>query len=182
MRTIILSIGLVFMLAFSIGCDSDNNVVAQDEEPGPGSPPSGMTTVNGTIIAPGDQCDGALEGFDVGDSITVQMLNGNEPTLPSGKVENNTKMTSVDCGGNGVITDDLPFSGMVCSSENSSIPGFTNGNLMSMLVSFTWVDEFINNIPNTVIIIAEDISFVMDMDPKNVPCARVKIDNLTASN
>jgi len=181
MRTIMLSIGLVFMLAFSIGCDSDNNVIAQDEEPG-ATMPSGMTTVNGTIIAPGDQCDGTLAGFDVGDSITVQMLNGNEQTLPNGKVENNTKGTSVDCAGNGVITDNLPFSGMVCSSESSSIPGFTNGNLMSMLVSFTWMDDFLNNITKTVIIIAENINFVTDMDPKNVPCARVKIDNLTASN
>jgi len=51
-----------------------------------------------------------------------------------------------------------------------------------MLVSFTWMDDFLNNITKTVIIIAEDISFVTDMNPKNVPCARVKIDNLTASN
>ena len=65
---------------------------------------------------------------------------------------------------------------------NSSIPAFTNGNFMSMLVSFTWMDDFLNNITKTVIIIAEDISFVTDMNPKNVPCARVKIDNLTASN
>jgi len=183
MRTIILSIGLVFMLAMSFGCDSDNNVIAQDEEPGPGSPPSGMTTVNGTIIAPGDQCDGALEGFDVGDSVTVQLMNGTEETfLPNGKVKNNTKGTSVDCAGNETLTDSLPLSLLVCTSANSSIPAFTNENLMSMLVSFTWVDEFINNIPNTVIIIAENINFVTDMDPKHVPCARVKIDNLTASN
>ncbi len=175
MRTIILSIGLVFMLAFSIGCDSDNNVIAQDEEPG-ATMPSGMTTVNGTIIAPGDQCDGTLAGFDVGDSITVQMLNGNEQTLPNGKVENNTKGTSVDCAGNETITDSLPLSVLVCKSA------FTNGNFMSMLVSFTWMDDFLNNITKTVIIIAENINFVTDMDPKNVPCARVKIDNLTASN
>lgn len=45
-----------------------------------------------------------------------------------------------------------------------------------------WMDVFLNNITKTVIIIAEDISLVMDTDPKNVPCARVKIDNLTASN
>ena len=181
MRTIILSIGLVFLLAFSIGCDSDNNVVAQDEEPG-ATMASEMTTVNGTIIAPGDQCDGTLAGFDVGDSVTVQLMNGTQETLPSGKVENNTKGTSVDCAGNETITDSLPLSVLVCKSANSSIPAFTNGNFMSMLVSFTWMDDFLNNITKTVIIIAEDISFVTDMDPKNVPCARVKIDNLTASN
>jgi len=181
MRTIILSIGLVFMLAFSIGCDSDNNVIAQDEEPGPGMPEA-MTTVNGTIIASDGQCDGTLAGFDIGDSVTVQLMNGTQETLPSGKVENNTKGTSVDCAGDEAITDSLPLSLLVCTSANSSIPSFTNGNSMSMLVSFTWMDDFLNNITKTVIIIAEDISFVMDTDPKNVPCARVKIDNLTASN
>ena len=72
--------------------------------------------------------------------------------------------------------------GITNHKANSSIPAFTNGNFMSMLVSFTWMDDFLNNITKTVIIIAEDISFVMDMDPKNVPCARVKIENLTASN
>ncbi|MCZ6528032.1 MAG: hypothetical protein O6702_04795, partial [Candidatus Dadabacteria bacterium] len=141
MRTIILSIGLVFMLAMSFGCDSDNNVIAQDEEPGPGSPPSGMTTVNGTIIAPGDQCSGTLEGFDIGDSVTVHLVNGTEETIPSGKVENNTKGTSVDCAGNGTLIDSLPLSLLVCTSANSSIPSFTNENLMSMLVSFTWMDD-----------------------------------------
>jgi hypothetical protein len=48
MRTIILSIGLVFLLAFSIACDSDNNVVAQDEEPG-ATMASETTTVNGPL-------------------------------------------------------------------------------------------------------------------------------------
>ena len=181
MRTIILSIGLVFMLAFSIGCDSDNNVIAQNEEPGP-TMPSEMTTVNGTIIASEDQCSGTLGGFDIGDSVTVQLVNGTQETIPSGKVENNTKGTSVDCAGNETLTDSLPLSLLVCTSANSSIPAFTNENLMSILVSFTWMDDFLNNITKTVIIIAEDISLVMDTDPKNVPCARVKIDNLTASN
>ncbi|MCH7519772.1 MAG: hypothetical protein IH964_12205 [Candidatus Dadabacteria bacterium] len=181
MRTIILSIGLVFMLAFSIGCDSDNNVIAQNEEPGP-TMPSEMTTVNGTIIASEDQCSGTLGGFDIGDSVTVQLVNGTQETISSGKVENNTKGTSVDCAEDEAITDSLPLSLLVCTSANSSIPAFTNENLMSILVSFTWMDDFLNNITKTVIIIAEDISLVMDMDPKNVPCARVKIDNLTASN
>jgi len=119
MRTIILSIGLVFLLAFSIGCDSDNNVVAQDEEPG-ATMASEMTTVNGTIIAPGDQCDGTLAGFDVGDSVTVQLMNGTQETLPSGKVENNTKGTSVDCAGNETITDSLPLSVLVCKSGTAA--------------------------------------------------------------
>ena len=70
------------MLAFSIGCDSDNNVIAQDEEPG-ATMPSETTTVNGTIIAPGDQCSGTLEGFDVGDSVTVQLMNGTETLSPT---------------------------------------------------------------------------------------------------
>ena len=134
MRTIILSIGLVFLLAFSIACDSDNNVVAQDEEPG-ATMASETTTVNGTIIASGDQCSGTLEGFDIGDSVTVQLMNGTEETLPSGKVENNTKGTSVDCAGNEAITDSLPLSVLVCASANSSIPSFTNGKFISMLVA-----------------------------------------------
>jgi len=181
MRTIILSIGLVFLLAMSFGCDSDNNVIAQDEEPGP-TMPEAMTTIKGTIIAPGDQCDGALEGFDVGDSITVQMLDGNEQTLPTGKVDNNTKGTSSDCILNGVIIDGLPIGGMICKSENSTIPGFANGNFMTIMVSFDARNELINNVTKSVIIIAEDIFEVKDQDPKNVPCVRAKFDNITASN
>ena len=180
MKSIILSIGLVFLLALSFSCDSDNNSVAQDEDPGP-TMPEAMTTVNGTIIAPGDQCSGMLEGFEIGDTVTVQLINSSpQDMLPFGKVENNTKGTSVDCNLNGVITDTLPFSAMVCNSENSTIPGLTNGNFMSILVSFTWLDNFINNVDKTVTIVDGDIGVMSNT--QSFPCARAKIDNMTASN
>ena len=107
MKPIILSIGLVFLLALSFGCDSDNNVIAQDDEPGP-TMPEAMTTVNGTIIAPGDQCDGTLAGFDVGDSITVQMLNGTQETLPNGKVETTQREHRLTVRGTRRLTTPFP--------------------------------------------------------------------------
>jgi len=180
MKSIILSIGLVFLLALSFGCDSDNNVAAQDEEPGPTAPEQ-MTTVNGSIIDPGEQCSGMLDGFEVGDSVTVQLVQGSpQEMMPFGKVDNNTKGTSVNCNLNGVITDELPFSAMVCDSENSTIAGFTNGDFMSILISFTWKDVFLENLSKNVTIIAEDIGVMTNT--KNVPCAMAKIDSLTTSN
>jgi hypothetical protein len=181
MRTIILSIGLVFMLAFSIGCDSDNNVIAQDEEPGPGSPPSGMTTVSGKVIANNDQCNGTIDGFDIGDDISIEIFPSTVETGPTAKVDNMTKGTSVDCAGNESLFDGPPISGLVCESENTSIPAFTNGNFMSILISYTWENSLRGNLDKSVFILSENIEFVKDIDTQNAPCARVKIDNLTAS-
>ncbi len=184
MRTIILSIGLVFMLAMSLGCDENNNVIAQ--EPGPMEPgamePAPITTVSGKVIANNDQCNGTIDGFDIGDDISIEIFPSTVETGPTAKVDNMTKGTSVDCAGNESLFDGPPISGLVCESENTSIPAFTNGNFMSILISYTWENSLRGNLDKSVFILSENIEFVKDIDTQNAPCARVKIDNLTASN
>lgn len=181
MRSIILSIGLVLVVAMSISCDENNNVIAQDMDPGP-TAPSDMTTVKGTVIATDGQCSGTVDGFDNGDSVTVTLINSEEE--PTGKIDNNTKETSAECStasGVGVITDSPPpLSAMVCETANSTIPGLSDGDFMSMLISFSWLDAFIDNVDKTVAIVKGDIGAMPNT--QNLPCARVKIENITASN
>jgi len=181
MKSMFLSIGLVLVLAMSFGCDSDNNVIAQDTDPGP-TTPSDMTTVNGTVIATDGQCSGTVNGFEIGDSVTVTLINSE--TEPTGKVDNNTKGTSAECStasGVGVITDSPPpLSAMVCETADSTIPGLSDGDFMSMLISFSWLDAFIDNVDKTVAIVKGDIGAMSNT--QNLPCARVRIESLTASN
>ena len=178
MRSLILSIGLVLVIAISLGCDSDNNAVGQT--PGPATP-SGTTTVNGTVTDTDGQCSGAVEGFNFGDSVTVQLFAGTDDFDPTGQISNNTNDFFAECSTDfGVITDNLPFSAMVCKIANSRFPGLSNGDFMSMLVSFTWLDGFIDNVDKTVVIVDGDIGIMSNT--QNLPCARVKIDNISASN
>ena len=189
MKTLLLGIGLVLVVAISLGCDENNNVIAQEPgpmEPGPMEPgpsmPEPMTTITGKIIAPGDQCESMLEGFEVGDEISIEMNGGTEIDLPSGKVENMTAGTSVDCAGNEAVIDSPPLAVLICESENSQFSSFTNGDFMSIVVSFAWKDDFLQNITKSAIVVADNIGQIKDEDTKNVPCARVMIETLTASN
>ncbi len=191
MKPIILGIGLVLVVAISLGCDENNNVIAQEPgpmepgsmEPGP-SVPEAMTMVTGKIIGPGAQCNGMIDGFAVGDEISIVMNGGNEneDIMPSGKLENITSGNSVDCGGNSSIMDGPLLSLLVCESKNSQISSFKNGDFMSMLVSFSWIESFLKDITSSVYILNMNVDFVKDQDIKNVPCARVMIETISASN
>lgn len=181
MRLIILNAMLAVSLTLFISCDSDHQSQAQapEDELPEASPPPAMTVVSGTIDDPGSQCDGMLSGFDSGDSVTVTMDGG---MLPTGKIENNTKGTSVDCSSSETVTDELPLSLLVCESANSTIPAFTNGNFMSMLVDYSWKTSFLDDEHKSIIIIAENIDFLKDFDTSKVPCAFVKINRISASD
>ncbi|MGB2692420.1 MAG: hypothetical protein WBB48_10315 [Thermodesulfobacteriota bacterium] len=178
MKSLILSIGLVLVVAMSISCDENNNVIAQ--EPPPGQPMlSGMTTINGTVTLTNSQCSSALEGFSVGDSVNVQLSAGDGSI--SGQITNSTNNSFAECSTtSGITTDTLPITAMVCTVANSTFAGLVNGDTMSLLVSLTWVDNFVDGIDKTVAIVAGDIGIMTNT--KNLPCARVKIDNITASN
>jgi len=184
MKSIFPCIVLILIIGLSLGCDEDNNVIAQ--EPGPMEPgdsmPEAMTMVTGKIIDPGDQCDGMLGGFAIGDEISIEMNGGSGEDLPSGKVENTTAGTSVDCGGSTSIQDTPLLSLLSCASQNSQISSFTNGNFMTMLVDFSWLQSFKQDITKSAYVIATNIDFVKDQDIKNVPCARVMIETISASN
>ncbi len=187
MKTLLLGIGLVLVVAMSLGCDENNNVMAQDNdpmEPGPMDPgpmTEAMTMVTGKVIASGDQCDGMLDGFSVGDEVMIEMNAGTEETQPGGKVVNMTTGNSVDCGGNTSIMDDPLLSLLACASENSQISSFKNGDFMTMMVEFTWTQSFKQDIAKSAYIINQNIDFVEDLDLKKVPCARVMIETLSAA-
>ena len=184
MKTLILGIGLVALIAISLGCDENNNVIAQEPEPmEPGPMTEAMTMVTGKVIDSGDQCDGMIDGFAVGDEISITMNGGNfnEGTMPSGKVENMTSGNSVDCGGDEAVFDSPPVSVLVCESENSQISSFKNGDFMTMLVDFSWIQSFLDNIEKSAYVINQNIDFVDNQDLKKAPCARVMIETLTVA-
>ena len=77
MKTLLLGITLVLIIAISLGCDENNNVIAQ--EPGPMDPApmtEAMTMVTGKVIASGAECDGTLDGFANGDEVSIEMNAG----------------------------------------------------------------------------------------------------------
>ena len=197
MKTLLLGFGLVLVLAISIGCDEGNNMItlASDAmepapmepgpmEPGPMDPApmtEAMTMVTGKVIASGDQCDGMLDGFKAGDEVMIEMNAGTDFTAAGGKVVNMTTGNTVDCGGNESVMDIPLMSLLVCESENSQISSFKNGDFMTMLVDFSWIQSFKDGIAKSAYVINQNIDFVKDLDLKNVPCARVMIETLTAS-
>ena len=101
---------------------------------------------------------------------------------PTGKIENNTKGTSVECGTNVTERDNLPLSLLLCESAMSSISSFTDGNLMTILVDYSWKTSFLDNEDKSVILIAENINALNNFDTSSVPCAFVKINMITASD
>lgn len=179
-RLFIVSIAMLFILAFGVSCDSNNNSIAQDDDmpvPGP-APTSGRTVVKGKIIDPGDRCKGVLDGFDVGDSVTFTLFN-NSSNNPDGTIQNDTKSTSAKCNINTTLSDEPLFSYIVCPAQDSSIPGISNGDLMSLLISFSWMDGLLDGVPKTATVINKDISFD---ELKDVPCGMAEIESITASN
>ena len=103
-----------------------------------------------------------------------------EDTQPSGKVVNMTTGNSVDCGGNEAIMDDPLLSLLACASENSQISSFKNGDFMTMMIDFSWISSFKNDVAKSAYIINQNIDFVDDLDLKKVPCARVMIETISA--
>lgn len=188
-KALLLGFGLIFAVAMSLGCDENNNVMAQDNDPGsmehgpmdPAPMVEAMTMVTGKVIAPGNQCDGRLDGFSNGDEVMIEMNAGTEETQPGGKVVNMTTGNSVDCGGNEAVMDDPLLLLLVCESENSQVSSFKNGDFMTMLVDFSWIQSFKEDISKSAYIINQNIDFVKDLDLKNAPCARVMIETITAA-
>lgn len=186
MKNLLLGIGLLFVLAISLGCDEGNNMitVASDAmEPEPmDSAPMGeaMTMITGKVIASGDQCDGMIEGFALGDEVSL-VMNAGDDAQPSGKVTNMTTGNSVNCGGDSGLNDGPLISVLGCITENSQISSFKNGDFMTILVDFSWLQSYKKDITKSAYILNQNINFVKDLDIKNVPCARVMIETISAA-
>lgn len=183
MKTLLLGFGLVLVVAMSLGCDENNNVMAQDNDPGPMDPaPMGeaMTMVTGKVIASGDQCDGMIDGFAVGDEVMIEM-NGGGDAQPNGKVTNMTTGNSIGCGGDSGLNDNPLISLLGCITENSQISTFKNGDFMTIMVDFSWISSYKEDVAKSAYIINQNINFIEDLDLKKVPCARVMIETISAA-
>ena len=181
MKSLFLGIGLVLVVAMSIGCDSDNNVIAQEDDIMSPSPTGeAMTTITGKVIDPGDQCDGRIDEFNNGDEIMIEM-NAGDDAQPNGKVTNMTSGNSVGCGGDAGLNDNPLISVLGCITVKSQISSFKNTDFMTILVDFSWVQSYKENITKSAYVINQNINFVDDMDLTKVPCVRVMIDTITAA-
>ena len=166
------------VFAAALGCDGSNNAMAQPEEPEPNQA-TNITTVIGKIVDPGDQCNGILAGFDVGDDVTVEIFSrSSEFQAPDGSVENETKGTVAGCSINGSISEaSTPYSLVTCTITDSGIPGLVNDATMSILISFSWKDV-LNNVPNpkNATVIANSIFDVRETT--TIPCAMIRMDSI----
>ena len=191
MKNLLIVFGLVLTVAMSVGCDEGNNMITVNSdamepemmEPEPMEPEitgEAMTTITGKVISSGSQCDGMLGGFSNGDEIMIEMNAGGN-AQPNGKVTNMTSGNSIGCGGDSGLNDGPLVSILGCITENSQITEFKNGDFMSIMVDFSWISAYKEDITKSAYIINQNINFVDDFDLKKVPCARVMIETITAA-
>ena len=181
MKTLLLGIGLIMLLTMSLGCDEDNNVIAQEPEiMDPESMPEAMTMITGKVIAPGNQCDGRIDGFNNGDEVMIEM-NGGGDAQPNGKVTNMTTGNSIGCGGDSGLNDNPLISALGCITVDSQISSFKNSDFMTILVDYSWIQSFKEDITKSAYVLNQNIEFVEDQDLQKAPCVRVMIETITAA-